>query len=121
RRSRDNLLRVQRGPSKRTHLPKASSNRGDPFRRIFLRIRAQTRFLSFAKKPSHVRLSDGGGGIRVEPAYRSARRLQGLQWSYPNPAPALRKSNLLHSHLPLGGGVAVVPEHSAHELPTPIS
>src|SRR5262245_38551416 len=48
---------VDRGPHEGKHLPKARSNRGDPLMRIFLRSRAQTRLRSFARKPSHVRLS----------------------------------------------------------------
>jgi len=36
------------------HLPKASSNRGDPLSRIFRRSNAQKRFRSPARNPSHV-------------------------------------------------------------------
>ena len=35
------------------HLPKATSKRGDPFRRIFRVSKDQTRLRSFRTKPSH--------------------------------------------------------------------
>src|SRR5438105_11836767 len=39
------------------HLPKATSNFGDPLMRILLRSSAHSRLRSFARKPSHVSLS----------------------------------------------------------------